>query len=191
MTERIGVRPERGISSSSASDGLAEARPASRIAWYALKTRSRHEQLVARSLRERGVDCFLPLLRERHRWSDRSRVVDVPLFSTYVFVRIDPRDRFEALRTRGAVSLLGTNGEPTPVPDAEIDAIARLVAAGAPLERHRLLVEGQRVRIRSGPFRGIEGTLIHRQGRSKLLLSVDLLRQGAALTIDGLDVEPA
>jgi transcription antitermination factor NusG len=163
-------------------------------AWYALKTRSRHEKVVARALTERGVACFLPTWRKRSRWSDRVKTVELPLFSTYVFVRLDgldPAARRSVLSARGAVALVGSGGVPAPVADAEIGALQSLVAAGAPLEPHRFLRRGQRARVCSGPFRGVEGTLVKRDARSKLVISVELFRRAVALTIDAGDVEPA
>lgn len=161
------------------------------VAWYALKTRSRHEKLVAQALRERGVTCVCPLMRQRNRWSDRLQVVEVPLFSTYVFVQIDPLERVDVLCTRGAVAILGAGGVPTPVADHEIDALIMLALAGAPLEPHRFLRQGQRVRVRGGPFRGIEGTLVRADGKSKIVIAVDLIKRAAALEIDAADVEGA
>src|SRR5262245_33069439 len=102
------------------------------LAWFALRTRARHEKLVARALAERGVECFLPLSRERHRWSDRFTIVEVPLFSTYLFVRLDPGER-APVHVRGAVALVALGDRPTPVDDDAVEALLRLAAAGVPL----------------------------------------------------------
>jgi transcription antitermination factor NusG len=161
------------------------------LAWYALRTRARHEKVVARALRDRGVECFLPVSCERHRWADRTVTVEVPLFSTYLFVHLDWPREVGSLRTRGVLSLVMAGETPAPVAAPEIEALLRLAAAGVPLERHRFLRSGQRVRVRSGPFRGIEGTLLRRKGREKLVVNVDIFQQAAALTLDGLDVEAA
>lgn len=161
------------------------------VAWFALKTRSRHEKLVARALEEGGIECFLPLIRARHRWRDRYQDVALPLFSTYLFVRIDPLERLRVLRARGAIALVGAAGRPVPVAESEIGALRTLVEAGAPLEPHRFLACGQRVRVRAGPFRGVEGVLVRRQGKTKIVIAIDVLKQAAALAIDAADVEPA
>ncbi|MEZ0227878.1 MAG: transcription termination/antitermination protein NusG, partial [Planctomycetota bacterium] len=92
---------------------------------------------------------------------------------------------------KGVVELVTFGGSPAPLNDDDVDAFRRLAFAGVALERHRFLRSGQRVRIRSGPFRGIEGTLVRRKGKEKLVLNVDLFAQAAALTLDGLDVEAA
>jgi transcription antitermination factor NusG len=160
-------------------------------AWYALKTRSRHERVVRDALELRGIECFLPVSRDRHRWSDRIRLVETPLFSTYLFVRLPVAPPRPSVGVKGVVELVSMGGVPAPVGDEEVDALRRLSFAGVALERHRFLRSGQRVRIRSGPFRGIEGTLVRRKGREKLVINVDLFAQAAALTLDGLDVEAA
>jgi transcription antitermination factor NusG len=162
------------------------------LAWYALKTRSRHEKLVHEALATKGIECFVPLSREKHRWSDRIQVVEVPLFATYVFVRLPIAPPRPSVNTKGVVSLVAFgDGEPARVDEKEISALQRLVAGGVALERHTFLKSGQRVRIRSGPFRGIEGTLVRRQGKERLVINIDICAQAAALTLDGIDVEAA
>ncbi len=168
------------------NEGVQEARA---LAWFALKTRSRHERVVRDGLALRGIDCFLPFSLERHRWSDRIQVVETPLFATYVFVRLPVSPPRPSVNTKGVVELVTFGGEPAPVPDHEVEALRRLIFGGVALERHRFLRSGQRVRIRSGPFRGIEGTLLRRKGKEKLVLNVDLFAQAAAITLDGFDVE--
>lgn len=171
-------------------DLAVEARETSKVAWYAVKARPRHERVVARGLEERGVRCFLPLWRRLRRWSDRLKVVETPLFPTYLFVEIAPRQRLDVVRVRGAIDLVGGR-EPVAVDPEEIDALLRLAAGGAVLEPHVFLREGQRARVSSGPFRGVEGFLVERRPRSKLVVSVTLFSQSVALTLDAGDVEPA
>src|ERR1035441_9589738 len=93
--------------------------------WYGLHTRPRHEKIVAQRLQERGVTAFLPLVTEVHRWSDRKKTVQVPLFSCYVFAKFAPNrsERLRVLRVDGVFSLVGARGEGTPIPDGQIDAV--------------------------------------------------------------------
>ena len=170
---------------------IEQLNQATALAWYAVKTRSRHEKVVRDALVERGIECFLPLSREKHRWSDRVQIVEVPLFSTYLFVRLPAARPRPSVNAKGVVSLVSLGGEPAPVPASDVEALQRLAAGGVALERHVFLRSGQRVRIRSGPFRGIEGTLLRRKGKEKLVINVDIFAQAAALTLDGIDVEAA
>src|ERR1700733_2554280 len=93
--------------------------------WYGLQTRPRHEKIVAQRLEERGVTAFLPLVSEVHRWSDRKKTVQVPLFSCYVFAKFIPNrsDRLRVLRVDGVFGLVGAKGEGTAIPDEQIEAV--------------------------------------------------------------------
>src|SRR6266446_2925486 len=75
------------IQSHEVSNTLAPLPAMEKLRWYALHTRARHERVVENRLREQGLEAFLPTVRETHRWSDRKKTVEVPLFSCYVFVR--------------------------------------------------------------------------------------------------------
>src|SRR4029453_4324660 len=94
--------------------------------WYAVWTRSRHEQVVRTQLDERHVTAFLPTMTRWSRWKDRKKKIDVPLFPGYVFARFGPGGRLSVLKCRGVVSIVSFNGEPAPVPDHEIESIRTL-----------------------------------------------------------------
>lgn len=161
--------------------------------WYALHTRPRHEKIVTQRLEERGVTTFLPLVTEIHRWSDRKKKVEAPLFRCYVFARFAPdrAERLRVLRVEGVFSMVGAQGEGAPIPDDQIDAVRSLVEAGLPWASHPYLKIGQRVRIRSGALAGIEGVLVSRAGESTLVISMDAIQRSMAVRIDGYDVEAA
>jgi len=160
--------------------------------WYALHTRAKHEKAIGAQLLSKGIDTFVPSVREIHRWSDRSKTVDVPLFSCYVFVHdILSKAHLPVLRTPGVLRWVGANGEPAVIPDSQIEAVRSLVGKDVPLWPHSFLKVGQRVRIRGGSLDGVEGTLIDRRGERKLVISIDLIQQSLAMTIDGYDIEPA
>ena len=93
--------------------------------WYAIHTRAQHEKRVDARLRECGISTFLPLVKQVHRWSDRRKVLDLPLFSCYVFVNFVPsvKTRLTVLRTEGVIGFVGVRGEGTPVRDAEIESV--------------------------------------------------------------------
>jgi len=147
--------------------------------WYGLQTRPRHEKIVAERLKERGVTTFLPLVTEVHRWSDRKKSVQMPLFSCYVFARFVPNrsDRLRVLRVDGVFGLVGARGEGAPIPDQQIDAVRSLVDGQLPCSSHPFLKIGQRVRIRSGALDGLEGILVSRNGDRTLVISVDAIQR--------------
>jgi transcription antitermination factor NusG len=160
--------------------------------WYAVQTRARHERVVAERLREQGVTTFLPLFREVHRWSDRKKLVELPLFSCYVFVRLLPTNeqRLRVLRQDGVFSFVGLRGQGTPIPDEQIDAVQTLISQDLPWSNHPFLKIGQRVRIRGGALDGVEGILLARNGDSTLVISIDAIQRSMAVRIEGYDVEP-
>ncbi|MFZ2084317.1 MAG: UpxY family transcription antiterminator [Candidatus Sulfotelmatobacter sp.] len=161
--------------------------------WYGLQTRPRHEKIVAQRLEERGVTTFLPLVTEVHRWSDRKKSVQMPLFSCYVFAKFVPNrsDRLRVLRVDGVFGLVGASGEGTPIPDAQIDAVRSLVETELPWSSHPFLKIGQRVRIRSGALDGMEGILVSRNGDRTLVISVEAIQRSLAVRVEGYEVEPA
>jgi transcriptional antiterminator NusG len=160
--------------------------------WYAVQTRARHEKMVADRLQEQGVTTFLPLVSEVHRWSDRRKTVELPLFSCYVFVRVAPtnEERLRVCRTHGVFQVLSTRGEPVPIPDEQIDAVRTLVGQKIPWSFHPFLKVGQRVRIRGGAMDGVEGVLLARNGDRTLVVSVDVIQRSLAVRIEGYDLEP-
>src|SRR5467141_2857386 len=93
------------------------------LRWHAIYTCSRHEKSVSRQLREKQIDCFLPLYRSVRRWKDRRKELELPLFPGYVFVQLALQDRFRVLQLPSAVRLVSFNGQPAILPDAEIEGL--------------------------------------------------------------------
>jgi transcription termination/antitermination protein NusG len=160
--------------------------------WYGLQTRARHEKIVVQRLEERGVTTFLPLVTEVHRWSDRKKSVQMPLFGCYVFAKFAPNraERLRVLRVDGVFGLVGDRGEGSPIPDEQIDAVRSLVEGQLPWSSHPFLKIGQRVRIRSGALDGLEGILVSRNGDRTLVISVDAIQRSLAVRVEGYAVEP-
>jgi len=161
--------------------------------WYALQTRARHERIVAERLGMRGVQTFLPTATEIHRWSDRKKKVEVPLFSCYLFARLAATkvDRLRVLCVDGVFSFVGGRGEGLPIPDEQIDAVRALVESQLPCASHPFLKIGQRVRIRSGSLDGLEGILVSRNRDSTLVISVDAIQRSLSVRVDGYHIEAA
>ena len=160
--------------------------------WYAVHTRARHERVVAQRLREQGVNTFLPLVTEVHRWSDRRKSVEMPLFGCYVFVKLPPtgEDRLRVLRIDGVFKFVGARRMGTPIAEAQIDAVRTLIGQQIPWSSHPFLQIGQRVRVRGGALDGVEGILLSRNDDNTLVVSVDAIQRSLAVRIQGYDVEP-
>ena len=161
--------------------------------WYALHTRPRHEKLVVQRLEERGVETFLPIVTEVHRWSDRKKSVQLPLFSCYVFAKFLPKrtERLNVLRVGGVLGLVGSRVEGTPIPDLQIDSVRTLLDTSMPWTSHPFLKIGQRVRVRGGALEGLEGILVSRNGNHTLVISVDAIQRSLAVRVEGYQVEAA
>ena len=160
--------------------------------WYALHTRARHEKTVEHRLREQGMETFLPTVKEVHRWSDRKKTVEVPLFSCYVFVRcpLDAEDRTKIYRVDSILGFVGVRGSGTPIPDEQIDGVRSLLSQTAPWRSHPFLKAGQRVRVCGGALDGVEGIFLSENGDHSLIISVDVIQRSLAVRIDGYDVRP-
>jgi len=161
--------------------------------WFAVQTRPRHEKRVAAGLQEKGIKAFLPLLSENHRWSDRFRVVDVPLFRSYVFIQtVDtPATRISVLRTLGVVRFVGVRGSGIPIPDDQIESVRIVLEHGIRFTPFPYLNVGQRVRIRGGSLEGIQGILLGMNCDQSLIISVELIQRSLAIRVAGYQVEPA
>lgn len=159
--------------------------------WFAVQTKPRHEKKVNDELSAKGLRSFLPLYQERRQWSDRRKSIEVPLFSSYVFVRLaeGPEPRTRVLRTMGVVRLVGACGRGTPLPDEQIAALQVIVNERIPLAAHTYLKIGERVRICRGTLTGIEGVLVAIKSGRRLVVSVDLIQKSVALQLDGIEVE--
>jgi transcription antitermination factor NusG len=157
--------------------------------WYALQTYPRHEKRVHEDLKLRSIESFVPLYETVHRWKNGCRVqVELPLFPGYLFVRIDPAERFKALSLPGAVSIVGSASGPWPILDSEIESL-RASLKSRKFEPHPYLAVGQKVRIKSGPLADLTGFLVRQSGGYRVVLSVELIRQAAAVEVNVDDVE--
>jgi transcription antitermination factor NusG len=159
--------------------------------WYALHTRPRHEKAVVQRLADRGVETFLPMISEVHRWSDRKKKVELPLFGCYVFARFTPSraDRLRVLRVDGVLGLVGSQGEGAEIPNEQLDAVRALLDGAHSWSVYPFLKIGQRVRIRSGALDGVEGILVSRNGNQTLVISVDAIQRSLAVRVEGYQVE--
>lgn len=165
------------------------------VPWHVVWTNNNCEDVVSAQLRARGFHPFVPRIETWTRRSNSRRLVAVPLFPGYLFLNdaLDKARHVEVRKARGVVAILGEGWErPAVVPEAEIQAIRRLVDARVPTFAHPYLREGRRVRIKSGPLTGVEGILLRvRPDKGLLVLSVDMLQRSVAVEVDCTQVVPA
>ncbi len=158
--------------------------------WYAIYTKSRHEKVVAEELWQREIEVFLPLRNVVSKWKDRHKEVQFPLFPGYLFVRTDvQKRRLDILKVPSVVRIIGFNNEPAAVDSGQIEAVKTLVFSKLPYDPFPEMVVGDRVRVRRGPLRGLDGYLIEKKSRFRFVIKVDLIQQAVACEIDAADVE--
>ena len=156
--------------------------------WYAIWTRSRHEQVVRDQLEQKGVEAFLPTLPKWSRWKDRKKKIDWPLFPGYCFARFDLSERLPVLKCSGVVSIISFDGEIAPIPEQEITGIRRLVESELQYDPCPLIREGMMVEVTHGPLKGVIGRLIRKGAHARLILAVDLIGQAVSVDVDAADV---
>ncbi len=154
--------------------------------WYAVYTRPRGEKKVDKELTNRGIEHFLPLIRQVRQWSDRKKTVEMPLFPGYVFVNIKLNDRIPVLQAEGAVRLVGFNGKPSPIPKSQVEDVRRLLGMQGKSrpEPFAYLNEGDWVKIVHGPFAGVKGRLIQYRGQTRLLVGITLIEQAVSVEVE-------
>jgi|HubBroStandDraft_6_1064221.scaffolds.fasta_scaffold457918_1 transcription antitermination factor NusG len=151
--------------------------------WFALRVRPNYEKPVSAALRGKGFQEFLPLVRSRRQWSDRVKVMDLPLFPGYLFCRLNLDDRMPLLTTPGFLYLVGVGKNPEPVDQSEIEAIQSVLRSGLPVTRWPSLMVGQKVRLKHGPLRGLEGVLTKIANQHRIYVSVTLLKRSISVEV--------
>jgi transcription antitermination factor NusG len=163
--------------------------------WHVLWTNSHCEDLVCRQLATKGFHPFVPRIETWTRRRNSRRLVMAPLFPGYLFLNdaLDKARHVEVRKARGVAAILGERWDrPAVIPDAEIDAIRKVVEAGVPAFVHPYLKEGRRVRIADGPLAGVEGILLRvRHDKGVVVVSVNMLQRSVAVEVDCSEVVAA
>lgn len=159
--------------------------------WFAVFTTPQHEKTVVKHLAIREIESFLPTYETIRSWKNRQKVkLVLPLFPTYLFVRIRCAERSRVLQSPGVIRLVGNSRESIPLRDAEIESL-RMALATRRVEPFQELVVGTRVRVKCGVMQGVEGTLVRKNDSLRFVLSMQLINQHAAVQVDAADLEPA
>jgi transcription antitermination factor NusG len=158
--------------------------------WYAIYTLPRHEKMIAERLIQREVETFLPLYRAVHHWNRRRAEVELPLFPGYVFVKMFITNRVRVLAHPGVIRLVSFNGRPANLPDDEIEALRSWLAI-CKAEPYPFLSAGRQVRIKSGPLAGLEGRVLRRKGKLRVVVSIELIERAIVLELDAADAQLA
>ena len=129
--------------------------------WLAVYTRPRWEKKVNKLFSEKGLESYCPLNKVRRKWSDRIKIVEEPLFKSYVFVKVSDEDRAEVRMTSGAINFVYWNGKPAVIKEREITAIKRFLDEYEQVEARPVdLKVNQRVRVTNGSLMDQEGKVL-------------------------------
>lgn len=164
------------------------------MAWYAVHTRSRHEDRVWQGLSLKGYTAFLPKIEVWSKRTDRRKKIHVPMFTGYLFVVMETPDnetKLDILKTFGVVKILGKprGSEPLPVPEGKIEAIRRLVESRVEIQHFQYPKVGEAARITDGPFKGIEGMVTGSDYEKEVfVITIDLLQRAVAIKLEGFQI---
>jgi transcriptional antiterminator NusG len=179
------------MDSPQSSAQVQSPQPPAAAQWYAIWTRSRHEQVVREQLERRQFEAFLPMITRWSRWKDRKKKVDWPLFPGYCFARFDPADTLPVLKCAGVVNIVSFEGKPAAIPDYEVESIRLLIGSELQYDPCPMIREGMMVEVAHGPLRGVTGRLLRKDARkASLVLAVELIGQGVSVEVDAADVKP-
>jgi transcription antitermination factor NusG len=158
--------------------------------WFAVFTVPRHEKRVEEHFRVREIESFLPLYQTQRQWKDGSKwMLQLPLFSSYVFARIGRGGRVSVLEVPGVISIVGSVRESLPVADSYIHFLREALLQGK-IEPHPYLTTGARVRIRSGVMAGMEGVLLHKKNNFRVVLTLEMIMKSVKVEVAMDDIEP-
>ena len=160
-------------------------------AWFAVQTVYKHEFRVLRDFTAKGFTAYLPLLRAARQWTDRTKIIETPAFSGYLFLRHDSslRSRSLVLNTFGVFRMLPDNHKPSAIADVEIQSLRRALDSNVPCAKCELPAVGTRVRVKSGALAGVEGQIVRISNKFRLVILVSSISQAISVEVDGLDVE--
>ncbi len=152
--------------------------------WYAIYTKPKHEKKVYKELADRNKEVFLPLVMRLRQWKDRKKWLESPLFTSYLFVRIDFKYRHEILETTGVVKIVSFRGVPAVIPDWQIDAVKQMLRYPETLRLEKYIRPGEVVEVIDGPFKGLRGTVVTLRNETRLLITIEGIMQSVSVEIE-------
>jgi transcriptional antiterminator RfaH len=152
--------------------------------WLAIRVRGGREISIACSLTKRGYEQFVPCYPRLRSWSDRTATILSPLFPGYAFLRFDSGNRYAIVTIPGVIGFVGVGKDPVPIEDSEIDALRMIVDRGFAFGPCQFLRIGETVQIQEGPLSGLRGIILRLKGKTRLVVSVALLKQSVYVEIE-------
>lgn len=157
--------------------------------WHALYTRVNQEKRVAAHLHNLRLECFLPVCRSERRWSDRTVILEAPLFPGYLFVHIPPSRRRAVVQVSNVIRLVGSGGDPVPICDGQVAALRESLRGGRDVKSYPSLAVGQRVRLITGPLAGLAGVLVRKKKALRVVISIEAIMRSFSVEVDAAELE--
>lgn len=148
--------------------------------WHALYVSSRTEKKISETLQARNIDAYVPIIKTMRQWSDRKKMVELPLMNGYVFVKISPLENDKVLQTKGVVNFVRSEGKIAVIRELEIDRLKQLVDLGYQLEAeaiNKTYKEGDKIKITSGALKGIEGYVVESKENRQIEVLLESIGQ--------------
>ena len=162
------------------------------VRWYAVYVKSRYEKKTSKLLEDRHIETYLPLIGRLKQWSDRRKMVEEPLFKSYLFVHTDLKDYIDIHNTPGVVRFVCFEGKPVPVPDNQLAAVKSYIGEydGADdLNQLSELHEGQMVEIARGQMKGLVGRLVEMLGKQRVIINIEAVGQSLPISVSRSQIE--
>ena len=154
------------------------------LKWIAIYTKPRHEKSVEKELLKKGFEVYLPLLKERRKWSDRKKWVEFPLFRSYIFVRTQEKNTLFILQTIGVVRLVKFGNKVAIVQDESIRAIKLMIEGGYNPKATDYFLAGDTVVVQDGPLKGLSGEVARVDNHDRLLVRIEAIQHSVSIQID-------
>ncbi|MBT3478901.1 MAG: UpxY family transcription antiterminator [Candidatus Marinimicrobia bacterium] len=152
--------------------------------WIAVRSKPRAEKVALQQLEKNGIEAYLPLVRQKRKWSDRMKWVELPLLSSYLFARIELKNSIFVLETHGISTIVKFSGSIAIVQDEVIKSIRLALEGGYELEPTEYFSVGDEVEVFEGPMKGTKGIVLQIKGEDRLVIKIDALQQAIAVHID-------
>ena len=152
--------------------------------WIVVRSKPRSEKVAYKEIVNKNIEAYLPLLKERRKWSDRKKWVEFPLFSSYLFARIDIKDSIFVLQTQGVNTIIKFGEKIAIVQDDVIKAMRLAIEGGYQLEPTEYFVEGNLVEVIAGPMKGVSGIVARLKGQNRLIIKIDAIQQALSIQIE-------
>tara|TARA_B100000131_G_scaffold270705_1_gene270678 strand:+ start:174 stop:680 length:507 start_codon:yes stop_codon:yes gene_type:complete len=151
--------------------------------WFAFYTKSKHEKSVNVALNRIGYEVYLPLLREKRKWSDRKKWVTFPLFKSYIFIKIEPKEAIFVLKTTGIVRMVKFGGKPSPILDNTINSLKLMIEGGYNPQPTDYFIKGDPVIIKDGPLKGLKGEIKTIHNQEHFIIHIDAIQHSVSIKI--------